>query len=40
MHRLDRLAPCTVLDLVGNPVRLGDVWHDGPTVLVFIRHFG
>lgn len=34
------LAAATVLDERGSPVRLGDLWKDRTTVLVFVRHFG
>lgn len=27
-------------DFRGAPVRLGDLWHDRPAVLVFLRHYG
>ncbi len=35
-----RLAPVEVLDPDGGAVRLGAAWAEGPTLLVFIRHFG
>jgi hypothetical protein len=34
------LSDVTVLDLEGQPARLGSFWEDGPAVLVFLRHFG
>ncbi len=34
------LADSIVKDLEGQDVRLGDLWRDGPVVLVFVRHFG
>jgi hypothetical protein len=34
------LADCEVNDLEGRPVRLGDLWRDGPAVLIFLRHYG
>ncbi len=34
------LSNIEVLDLSGAPVRLGTVWQDQTTVLVFIRHYG
>lgn len=37
---VQRLASIDVLDPEDNPVRLGDLWQDTTTVLVFIRHFG
>jgi prostamide/prostaglandin F2alpha synthase len=27
-------------DHEGDEVRLGDLWHDSPAVLVFLRHYG
>jgi hypothetical protein len=34
------LENCVVKDVEGRDVRLGDLWRDGPVVLVFVRHFG
>lgn len=34
------LSRVEVLDLDGQPLRLGTVWQDQTTVLVFIRHYG
>jgi len=34
------LSSINVLDLKGQPVRLGTLWHGRTTVLVFIRHYG
>jgi hypothetical protein len=34
------LAAVAVKDVEGNDVRLGDLWRDGPAVLVFVRHYG
>jgi hypothetical protein len=34
------LAEISLVDNAGNPHRLGDLWRDQPTVLVFLRHFG
>jgi hypothetical protein len=39
-ERVKRLREMTVLDLEGTAVRLGEILDRGPTVLVFIRHFG
>jgi hypothetical protein len=36
----DRLAEIVLEDWRGRPVRLGDLWRDGPAVLVFLRHYG
>jgi len=38
--RADALAEITLPDHDGNPVRLGDLWRDGPVALVWIRHYG
>jgi len=35
-----RLAPITLPDDRGRPVRPGTLWQDAPVALVFIRHFG
>jgi hypothetical protein len=29
-----------LLDVQGEPVRLGSLWEDGPAVLVWLRHYG
>jgi len=29
-----------LLDVSGDPVRLGSLWEDGPVVLVWLRHYG
>ena len=29
-----------LLDVEGEPVRLGSLWEDGPAVLVWLRHYG
>ncbi|TDI21693.1 MAG: hypothetical protein E2P06_13690 [Acidobacteria bacterium] len=34
------LAPIELPDPDGQPVRLGSLWEDGPSVLVFLRHYG
>jgi hypothetical protein len=39
-ERADDLADITVTDLDGAEVRLGDLWRDGPVVLVWLRHYG
>jgi hypothetical protein len=36
----DALADIVLPDDEGNDVRLGDLWADGPAVLVFLRHYG
>jgi hypothetical protein len=38
--RADDLADIVLPDHDGNDVRLGDLWRDGPAVLVFLRHYG
>jgi hypothetical protein len=39
-HRADELAEIVLPDQDGEPVRLGDLWRDGPVVLVWLRHYG
>ena len=34
------LAPITLPDADGKPVRLGSLWADRPVVVVFLRHYG
>jgi hypothetical protein len=36
----DGLADIVLADHDGEPVRLGDLWRDGPLVLVWLRHYG
>ena len=36
----DDLADVVLQDHQGAEVRLGDMWRDGPAVLVFLRHYG
>jgi hypothetical protein len=38
--RADDLADLVLSDWEGHPARLGDLWTDGPAVLVFLRHYG
>jgi hypothetical protein len=38
--RADALADLVLPDHDGNDVRLGDLWHDGPAALVWLRHYG
>jgi hypothetical protein len=38
--RADALADIVLADQDGNDVRLGDLWSDGPAVLVWLRHYG
>jgi hypothetical protein len=35
-----RLAPISLPDTDGRPVRLGSLWADASAVLVFLRHYG
>ncbi len=37
MHEIDELI---VIDDNQHQVRLGDLWHERPVALVFVRHFG
>jgi hypothetical protein len=39
-ERADALADIVLPDHEGNDVRLGDLWRDGPVVLVWLRHYG
>lgn len=34
------LAPITLPDADGRPVRLGSLWQEGPAVVAFLRHYG
>jgi hypothetical protein len=34
------IADIQLLDVSGDPVRLGSLWEDGPVVLVWLRHYG
>jgi peroxiredoxin len=36
----DDLAGFELENQTGELKRLGDYWHDGPAVLVFLRHYG
>jgi len=40
MSLVNDLSDVEVLDLDGQPVRLGTQWKSQNTVLVFIRHYG
>jgi AhpC/TSA antioxidant enzyme len=35
-----RVAAANVLGLDGVPIRVRDIWRDGPTVTAFLRHYG
>jgi hypothetical protein len=37
---LTALSETSLIDDIGGPHRLGDLWSDRPTVVVFLRHFG
>ncbi len=37
---LPELADITLPDQDGAPVRIGDLWADGPVALVWLRHYG
>ena len=39
-RRADELAAIVLPDIDGHEVTLGDLWRDGPAVLVFLRHYG
>jgi hypothetical protein len=36
----DALADFVLQDRHGRDVRLGDLWSEGPAVLVWLRHYG
>lgn len=36
----DVLAEITLPDDSDRPIRLADLWRDGPAVLVWLRHYG
>ena len=38
--RADDLGAVRVQTLDGHEIALGDLWRDGPAVLVFLRHYG
>lgn len=38
--RADALAQLALPDHEGNEVRLGELWRERPTVLVWLRHYG
>jgi hypothetical protein len=39
-ERADELADFVLQDQHGDDVRLGDLWSEGPAVLVWLRHYG
>jgi hypothetical protein len=39
-ERADALTDLVLPDHEGREVRLGDLWHDRPAVLVWLRHYG
>jgi prostamide/prostaglandin F2alpha synthase len=39
-ERADDLVDFVLQDRHGDDVRLGDLWSDGPAVLVWLRHYG
>ena len=39
-ERADDLADFVLQDMHGEDVRLGELWSDGPAVLVWLRHYG
>jgi hypothetical protein len=34
------IADIELLDVNGEPVRVGSLWEDGPAVIVWLRHYG
>lgn len=39
-ERADELADFVLQDHNGDDVRLGELWSQGPAVLVWLRHYG
>lgn len=39
-ERADELADFVLQDRNGDEVRLGELWSEGPAVLVWLRHYG
>jgi hypothetical protein len=39
-ERADALAEIALNDHDGNDVRLGELWRERPTALVWLRHYG
>ena len=39
-ERADELAGFVLQDHRGEDVRLGELWSEGPAVLVWLRHYG
>ena len=39
-ERADDLADLVLQDRRGEDVRLGELWSEGPAVLVWLRHYG
>jgi hypothetical protein len=39
-ERADELADFVLPDVRGGEVRLGELWSEGPAVLVWLRHYG
>jgi hypothetical protein len=40
MNAAEVLAPITLRDSEGAPVRLGELWAERTMVVAFVRHFG
>lgn len=40
VNGVEQLADIVLPDQDSNDVRLGDLWADGPVVLVWLRHYG
>jgi hypothetical protein len=36
----EALAPIALPDADGRDIRLGSLWEEHPTVLIFLRHYG
>jgi hypothetical protein len=39
-NNLDSIADFVLPDSYGKETRLGDLWRDKPTVVVWLRHYG
>ena len=40
VKNLDSIAHVRLPDSYGREVRLGDLWADKPTVVIWLRHYG
>ncbi len=35
-----RLAPIILPEVQGDYIRLGELWHERPVAMIFLRHYG